>query len=78
MTLKEIAALDRDFLIPSEIAPILGTTSYAISTTVREDKERGTNRFPFPTIRVGTRTKIPRIPFLEAMGYHLKENEETA
>lgn len=23
----------------------------------------------FPVIRLGTRTKIPRIPFLESMGY---------
>lgn len=67
MTLKEIEALDRDFLIPSEIAPILGTTGYAITIQVREDKENGTNSFPFPTIKIGNRTKIPRLPFLKAM-----------
>lgn len=69
MTLKEIEALDRDFLIPSEIAPILGTTGYAITIQVREDKENGINSFPFPTIKIGNRTKIPRAPFLAAMGY---------
>jgi hypothetical protein len=67
MTLKEIEALDRDFLIPSEIAPILGTTGYAITIQVREDKENGINSFPFPTIKIGNRTKIPRLPFLKAM-----------
>lgn len=76
MTLKQIAELDRDFLIPSEVAPLLGTSAHAISVTVREDKERGTNRFPFPTMRVGNRTKIPRIPFLEAMGYRTESKEE--
>ena len=68
MTLTEIKTLDRDFLIPSDIAPILGTTGYAITTQVREDKENGINSFPFPTIRIGNRVKIPRLPFLKAMG----------
>lgn len=68
MTLLEIKSLDRDYLIPSDVAPILGTTGYAITTQVREDKENGINSFPFPTIRIGNRVKIPRLPFLKAMG----------
>lgn len=69
MTLDEIRQLDRAFLLPSDIAPILGTTSYAITVQVKEDKQNGINSFPFPTIRIGNRTKIPRAPFLAAMGY---------
>lgn len=69
MTIKEIKSLDRDFLLPSEVAGILGTTGYAITIQVREDKQNGINSFPFPTIRIGNRTKIPRAPFLAAMGY---------
>ena len=68
MTLEEIKKSDRDYLIPEDIAKILGTTSYNITLQVREDKENGINSFPFPTIRIGSRTKIPRIPFLRAMG----------
>ena len=68
MTLQEIRELDRAFLIPDEIAPILGCSAYAICVQVREDKESGINSFPFPTIRIGNRTKIPRLPFLAAMG----------
>ena len=67
MTLEQIEALDREFLIPSDVAPILGTTSYAITTQVREDKQNGINSFPFPTIKIGNRVKIPRKPFLNAM-----------
>lgn len=67
MTLEDIEKLDRDFLIPSEVAPILGTTGYAITIQVREDKENHINSFPFPTIRIGNRTKIPRLPFIKAM-----------
>lgn len=67
MTLQDIERLDRAYLTPAQIAPILGTSGYAITVQVREDKENGLNSFPFPTIRIGTRTKIPRIPFLKAM-----------
>lgn len=67
MTLDEIRNLDREFLIPGDIAPILGTSGYAITIQVREDKQNGINSFPFPTIRIGNRVKIPRKPFLAAM-----------
>lgn len=73
MTLEEIKRSDRDYLIPEDIAKILGTTSYNITLQVREDKENGINSFPFPTIRIGSRTKIPRIPFLRAMGAIIDE-----
>lgn len=67
MTLEEIRNLDREFLKPGDIAPLLGTSGYAITVQVREDKENGINSFPFPTIRIGNRVKIPRLPFLHAM-----------
>ena len=67
MTLKEIRKLDREFLTPGDIAPILGTTGYAITTQVREDKQNGINSFGFPTILIGHRVKIPRKPFLSVM-----------
>lgn len=73
MTIDEIRKCDKPYLIPADIAPVLGTTEYAISVQVKEDKQNGINSFPFPTIRIGNRTKIPRLPFLAAMGY-----EETA
>lgn len=67
MTIQEIQELDREYLVPADIAQILGTTGYAISVQVREDKQNGINSFPFPTIRIGSRVKIPRKPFLAAM-----------
>lgn len=67
MTLDEIRASDKAFLIPSDIAPVLGCSAYSISVQVRQDKEQGVNSFPFPTIRIGTRTKIPREAFIKAM-----------
>lgn len=67
MTLSEIKASNKDMLVPGDIAEVLGCTAYAITLQVRADKKAGTNSFPFPTIMVGTRTKIPRIPFLKAV-----------
>lgn len=67
MTMNQIKETDRDYLLPGEVAEVLGTSSYAITTQVREDKANGINSFPFPTIRIGNRVKIPRKPFIAAM-----------
>lgn len=69
MTLEQLAAIPREYLIPSEVAQVLGVNANSISVMVREDKRTGRSSFPFPTIRIGTRTKIPKRPFLAAMGY---------
>ena len=75
-TLEQLAAIQREYLIPTDVAPILGVDAYSISVMVREDKRTGRSSFPFPTMRIGTRTKIPKRPFLVAMGY--REEREDA
>lgn len=75
-TLEQLAAIPREYLIPTDVAPVLGVDAYSISVMVREDKRTGRSSFPFPTIRIGTRTKIPKRPFLVAMGY--REEREDA
>lgn len=67
MTLDELRTLDKEFLTPAEIAPILGCAAYNINVQVRQDKETGVNSFCFPTIKIGTRIKIPRRAFIAAM-----------
>lgn len=67
MTMQEIRSSNKDCLIPSDIAEVLGCSSYNINIQVKQDKENGVNSFPFPTILIGTRVKIPRMPFLRAM-----------
>lgn len=62
-TLEEIEALEKEMLVPADIAPILGCQAYAINVATRNGK----NPFPFPVIRMGTRVKIPKKPFLKAM-----------
>lgn len=63
MTLEDIEKLDKEMLIPSDIAPILGCAPYAINVATRDGK----NPFPFPIIRMGSRVRIPKRPFLKAM-----------
>ena len=62
-TLEEIEALEKEMLVPADIAPILGCQPYTINVATRN----GQNPFPFPVIRMGTRVKIPKKPFLKAM-----------
>ena len=63
MTLEEIEALEKDILVPTDIAGYLGCTPYTINVATRD----GRNPFPFPVIRMGTRVRIPKVPFLKAM-----------
>lgn len=67
LTLDELEKIDREFLIPREVAGVLGCCPYTINVQVKEDKRNGINSFPFPVILLGTRVKIPRRPFIEAM-----------
>ena len=63
MTLDELEKLPKEMLVPSDIAPILGCTPYTINVVTKD----GSNPFPFPIIRMGTRVRIPKMPFIKAM-----------
>ena len=63
MTLEDLEMLDKEMLVPTDIAPILGCKPYAINVAVKNGK----NPFPFPVIRMGTRVKIPKRLFIKAM-----------
>lgn len=67
MTFEEIKKSDKGMLIPADICDILGCDKYNINVQVKEDKRNGTNSFPFPTILLGSRVKIPRRAFIKAM-----------
>lgn len=73
MTLQQIIESTKETLSPSEVAEVIGCDPYNITLQVREDKANGVNSFPFPTIRIGTRTKIPRRAFLKAMGVNIDD-----
>lgn len=73
-SLEEIEALPKNMLVPADVCRYLGVTQYSINIATRDGK----NPFPFPVIRIGTRVKIPKIPFLKAMRgeTYLKEGSE--
>ena len=58
MTLEEIRRSDKAFLLPKDIAQVLGSSEQTIRVAARM------GLLGFPVTFVGNRTKIPRIPFL--------------
>ena len=71
MTLEQLESLPKEMLVPKDIAPILGCTPYTINVATRDGK----NPFPFPIIRMGTRVRIPKRPFIKAMRGELEETK---
>ena len=71
MTLEQLEVMDKEMLVPKDIAPILGCSPYAINVATKDGK----NPFPFPIIRMGTRVRIPKRPFIKAMRGETNENE---
>ena len=61
MTLEQIRSSEKPVLIPADVAEVLGCNPHAIRIRAAE----GT--LPFPCVRIGSRTKIPRLGFLRWM-----------
>ncbi len=65
MTLQEIQASDKPILRPVDIAPILQCDPQYIRDIARSNPVT----LGFPVLVMGKRVKIPRIPFLQFLGY---------
>ena len=63
MTLAEIRSLDRDIITPDEAAGALRCDPQYIRCAAAQCPEI----LGFPVIRIGNRTKIPRLAFLRFM-----------
>lgn len=61
MTLAELAASEREMLRPQDVGAVLGCNPYVISLMARD------GNLPFPYIRSGNRTKIPKAGFIRWM-----------
>jgi hypothetical protein len=66
-SLEEAAKLTEEFLIPAQVAALLGCDQYQINLAARS--EQGRRNLGFPVIKIGNRVKIPRRPFLKYMGW---------
>lgn len=61
MTLDEIRNLDREYLLPREVASILGCKPYAINVWAKQNPKG----LGFPTCVIGSRVKVPRLAFIQ-------------
>lgn len=59
--LEAIKAMDKPMITPAEAAPVIGCDPHWIRLMARQRPEG----LGFPVTVVGTRTKIPRIPFIQ-------------
>ena len=61
MTFEELKNSDKDWLVPTDVAGVLGVSAYSISLQARDDPAK----LGFPVVRIGSRTKIPRVGFIK-------------
>ena len=73
MTLSELEALDQEFLIPAQVAGVLGCSPYTINVQAQQDP----SKLGFPVCVMRSRVKILRIAFIRWMRGELGK-EETA
>lgn len=59
--LDSLRQSDKLFLIPSEIAPVIGCNPYLINLQVKEDP----SKLGFPVTKIGSSVRIPREAFLK-------------
>ena len=65
MTLEQLLQSDAATVRCADIAPLLRTSGNALHSAIMRDP----GCVGFPSVRIGTRVAIPRIPFLIYMGY---------
>ncbi len=65
MTIQELQASTKDFLIPEDVADLIGCKPYSINVQAKADP----SKLGFPVSLIGTRVKIPRLGFLYWMQY---------
>ena len=59
-TLQEIEALDKEMLIPADVAGYLGCDPYSINVAAKQTP----GLLGFPTIVMGSRVRIPKEGFV--------------
>lgn len=63
MTLEEMERCDREYLIPREVAEVLGCAPYSINIMAKQCPDQ----LGFGVVMIGRRVKIPRRPFIKFM-----------
>ena len=65
MTLDEMRTSTKDFLTPSDVAPVIGCDPYSINVQAKTD----IHALGFPAALIGTRVRIPREGFIHWVKY---------
>ena len=68
MTLNDIQAIPRDYLVPSDICEYLGCSQYSINIQAQKEPEK----LGFPVIVMGSRVRIPKKAFIHFCTYGRK------
>lgn len=68
--LQEIIDMDAAYLTPEQVGKVLGCSGYAINVAARSPESLAA--LGFPVTRMGSRCKVPRIPFLAYMGVEVE------
>lgn len=72
ITLEDLKAMTKPVITPAEAAQVIGCDPQLIRIAARQQPEL----LGFPVIAVGTRTKIPRLPFLQFVEGKAGTNEK--
>ena len=72
MTLDELEALERETLLPAEVAAVLGCNAYNFTLQAREDA----GRLGFPVCIIGNRVRTPRRAFRNWLKGDTKDEAE--
>lgn len=64
MTIDELKASEKVYVTPEEISEVVGATAQSIRIAIRNNQ----HALGFGSAVIGTRTKIPRKPFLQSIG----------
>lgn len=64
MNLQEMGITTKIWLTPADVAPIL----HCDPQCIRVQAQRDPSKLGYPVIVIGSRVRIPRIPFLKYLG----------
>lgn len=72
MTVEEMKKSPKLMLTPSDISEVLECHPQSIRQQAKADP----SKFGFPVIVMGTRVRIPKVPFLQFMGAWVQGKQE--
>lgn len=65
LTIDDLKKMDKPFIWPEEAAAVLGCKPNSLRSAAKHQVETGNQYLGFPFTRIGNRTLIPRVPFID-------------